>query len=232
MQMVILAGGLATRLGEISAKRPKSMTRVHGRPFIEHQIDLVRACGVTRFVLCVGHLGAQIRDHLGDGSRFGVRIAYSDEGETLLGTGGALKKAAPLLEECFCLMWGDSYLMLDYGDVARMFRDRESEALMVVYRNENRGDRSNVALRAGKVTCYDKWRDDSDMIYIDNGLSLFSKRVLDRIPGDRPYGVEQVFKELAEDGLLDAYVTTQRFYEIGSASGIEELERFLARDKE
>jgi len=232
MQMVILAGGLATRLGDLSANTPKSMIPVCGRPFIEHQISLVRAAGITDFVLCIGHFGNQIRDHLGTGEKLGVRITYSDEGEHLLGTGGALKKAAPFLEDAFCLMWGDSFLMLDYADIIETFWRRKSKALMVVYRNENKGEKSNVALGRGKVLAYDKWYADHGMKYIDNGLTVVSKQILDRLPGDSVCDIERVFQELAQEGSLDAYETSHCFYEIGSVAGLRDLERFLEMTKE
>src|SRR5690348_17236437 len=133
MQMAILAGGLATRLRPITETIPKSMVPVQGKPFLEHQIALVRAHGVTDLVLCVGHLYQPIEAYFGDGSRFGLRIRYSVEADRLLGTGGALKQAEPLLEDRFFLMYGDSYLLYDYAEV--MARARDHEALMVVYHN-------------------------------------------------------------------------------------------------
>ncbi len=232
MQMVILAGGMATRLGPIAETTPKSMALVQGRPFLEHQIELVCASGITEFVLCIGHLGGQIREYFGSGERFGARIAYSDEGENLLGTGGAVKKAEPLLDGAFCLMWGDSYLLVDYGAVAEAFTRRGSQAMMAVYRNENEGDTSNVVVQDGKVVRYDKWSGDPGMVYIDYGLSVLSKPVLDRIPPGGPHGIETVFRDLAGEGLLDAYEASQRFYEIGSVSGLQELEALLAAEQE
>lgn len=231
--MVILAGGLATRLGALSAKTPKAMIPVCGRPFLEHQIELIRAAGVRDLVLCIGHLGEQIREHFGDGEAHGMRIAYSDEGESLLGTGGALKNAAPVLHDAFAMMWGDSYLLLDYPAIWDSFHERRSTAMMVVYRNEGRGDKSNVWVHEGRVALYDKGTDSPDVKYIDNGLTVMRKSVLERIPEGQPYGIEDVFKELSREGLLDAWETRQRFYEIGSVSGLEELEALLrAREAE
>jgi NDP-sugar pyrophosphorylase family protein len=125
---------------------------VLGRPFLEHQIKLVREAGVERLVLCIGHYGEQIVERFGDGSAYGVEIAYSQEGEQLLGTGGALKKAEHLLDDAFMMMWGDSYLLLDYADIWKAFQAQDLPAMMVVYRNENQRVPSNVVVQDGKVS--------------------------------------------------------------------------------
>ena len=119
MQLAILAGGLGTRLGPLTANTPKSLVPVLGRPFLEHQIGLVRNAGIKRLVLCIGHYGQRIIERFGQGQAYGVEIVYSQEGEQLLGTGGALKNAEPLLDDAFMMMWGDSYLLLDYAAVWR-----------------------------------------------------------------------------------------------------------------
>jgi NDP-sugar pyrophosphorylase family protein len=117
MQAVILAGGLGTRLRPLTAKRPKAMVSIAGRPFLEYQIGLLRDAGIDDIVLCVGYLAEQIIDYFGDGSSFGVRLRYSVERERLLGTAGAVKQAEPLLTDIFFLTYGDSYLRLDYRAV-------------------------------------------------------------------------------------------------------------------
>ena len=126
MQMVILAGGLATRLKSLSIECPKSMLPIEGKPFLEHQVALLRKNGIRNIVLCIGHWGEQIEAYFKEGGRLGVHIQYSKEGSRLLGTGGALKKAAPLLEDAFFVMYGDSYLMLDYAHIEKEFRKKDS----------------------------------------------------------------------------------------------------------
>jgi NDP-sugar pyrophosphorylase family protein len=230
MQLVILAGGLATRLGDLSASVPKSMIPVCGKPMLERQIELARPCGVDDIVVCIGHLGEQIRAYFGDGEKWGIRIRYSDEGETLLGTGGALKRAEPLLDSAFMMMWGDSYLMVDYADVWRTFQSSGRTALMVVYKNHHAGDRSNALAADGMVTLYDKWSGREDLVYIDYGLSVFRRSVLERIPADTVFAIENVFRDLASEGELAAYEARARFYEIGSPAGLRELESLLGAD--
>lgn len=231
MQLAILAGGLGTRLGPLTASTPKSLVTVLGKPFLEHQIDLLRGAGVKRLVLCIGHYGEQIVERFGDGSAYGMEIAYSQEGETLLGTGGALKKAGELLDDAFMMMWGDSYLLLDYAAIWRAFQAQDLPAMMVVFRNQNQRVPSNVVVQGGKVAVYDKWAEDPDKVYIDEGLTCLRKEVLQRVPSGESFAVEQVFRDLAAEGKLAAYETDQPFYEIGSPEGIAELETILSRQE-
>jgi N-acetyl-alpha-D-muramate 1-phosphate uridylyltransferase len=147
--IVILAGGLATRLRPITEKIPKALVEVAGKPFLDHQIELLRRNGLTELVLCVGHLGEMIRDHYGDGSAWGVRLRYSFDGPKLLGTGGALKRALPLLGGHFLVLYGDSYLPIDYQAVLNAFRTANQPALMTVFANADAWDKSNVCGKTG-----------------------------------------------------------------------------------
>ena len=205
VQVCIMAGGLGTRLGGLTRDIPKSLVSVLGAPFIEYQIALLRDAGARRLVLCVGHLGEMISDRLGDGSGLGVEIAYSTEGEELLGTGGALRKAAPLLDDEFFLLWGDSYLRLDYAGIWQRARALDLPAVMVVYRNHNQRVPSNVALSGDRVAVYDKWTEDAAKVYVDEGLTYLRKKTLDRVPAGKPYAIEQVFAELAAEGRLGSH---------------------------
>jgi len=227
MQLAILAGGLGTRLGPLTADTPKSLVPVLGRPFLAHQIELVRRAGIKRLLLCIGHYGEKIVERFGDGGAYGVEIVYSQEGDQLLGTGGALKMAEGLLDDAFMMMWGDSYLLLDYAAIWRAFQEQDLPAMMVVFRNQNKRVPSNVKVDKGKVTVYDKWSQDPAKEYIDEGLTCLRKEVLRRVPAGQPFAIEQVFQDLAAEGRLAAYETDQPFYEIGSPEGIAELEKAL-----
>lgn len=225
MQVVILAGGVAMRLRPLTETVPKSMLPVSGKPFLEHQISLLRSHGVTDIVLCVGHLAHMIMDYFEDGSEFGVRLVYSQEGEPLLGTGGAVRKAASLLEEDFAVTYGDSYLMIDYADLFRTFRESRLPATMVVYRNEDRWDRSNVVIDGGKVAFYSKIERPPNTVYIDAGVSVFRKDTLSLLPQENPVGLDRLLQDLTNRQQLGAYESQQRFYEIGSFSGLQELQQ-------
>lgn len=228
MQIVILAGGLGTRMRPLTEQVPKAMIDVCGKPFLEHQIGLLKKNGVYDIVLCVGYLSKQIEAYFGDGSKFGVRIKYSKEKERLLGTGGALKHAEDLLEDEFFVMYGDSYLPIDFEEVRRHFKDAGRLGLMVVYKNMDRYDKSNVAIENGMVVAYDKDRKDKRMVYIDYGLSLLSKKVLSGLPQGEPFPLERVCKKLILQRQMCAFETAQRFYEIGSPEGLADLEGYLA----
>ncbi len=167
LPVVILAGGLATRLRPLTEKIPKSLVEVAGRPFLEHQIALLRKNGITEIFLCVGYLGAMIEERFGNGQQYGVRIAYSYDGDKLLGTGGAIKKVLPKLSEEFFVLYGDSYLPIDYQAVATHFRASGKPALMTVFRNDDAWDRSNVWFEEGILRLYSKTERHPKMHYID-----------------------------------------------------------------
>ena len=231
MQVAILAGGLATRLGSLTREQPKSMVRVHGRPFLEYQLENLSHDGVRDVVLCIGHLGEQIEERFEDGRRFGVNIKYSHEGERLLGTAGALKNAVRLLDSEFFVMYGDSYLFLDYNAIMAYFRGHNKLGLMVVYQNRDLYDKSNVMAENGIVKVYNKSKKSDKMIYIDYGASILRKETLELVPPDEIYPLDNLFASLVEHGELLAYEVYDRFYEIGSPQGLREFEKYISERK-
>lgn len=228
MQVAIIAGGLATRLGELTKSQPKSMVLIAGKPFLEHQLEYLKKAGVRNVILCIGHLGQQIEDYFGDGSKFGVSINYSRE-ERPLGTAGALKRAEPMLLDIFFTLYGDSYLFLDYKLALAHFKSKNKLGLMTVYKNRDLYDRSNTAVGDGMIKRYDKREKTQDMVYIEYGANIFDKKVLGMIPQDKPYGLEDLFPRLIEQNQLAAYEVTERFYEIGSKQGIQDFTGFIQR---
>lgn len=225
--IAILAGGRATRLGTLAAELPKALIPVAGRPFVDHQLALLRRRGVRRVVFCVGHLGEQIVAHVGDGAQLGMQVEYAFDGPRLLGTGGALRRAAALLGPLFWVLYGDAYLDFDYGAALDCLLGRSEPALMTVYRNEGRWDHSNAIYRDGRVVCYDKRRPSPEMAYIDYGASVLRASALVRVPTDEPYDLADLQHELAEAGLLAGYEVDQRFYEVGSIEGLRAAEAYL-----
>jgi NDP-sugar pyrophosphorylase family protein len=225
--VALLAGGLATRLHPVTEAVPKALVEVAGRPFIDHQLALLRRAGVRRVVLCLGHFGDLVRDHLGDGSAHGLELHYSHDGPRLLGTGGALRRAAPLLGELFWVLYGDSYLEVDYRAVLAALPPRPALGLMTVVRNRDRWDRSNAVYRGGRVLRYDKRRPSADMEYIDFGLSLLRAAALEFLPPDRPSDLADLYANMAERGQLAGHEVTERFYEIGSPTGLAETRAYL-----
>jgi NDP-sugar pyrophosphorylase family protein len=225
--VAILAGGLATRLKPVTDKLPKALVKVAGQPFVFHQLALLRGQGIARVVLCVGHLGEMVRHAVGDGSRFKIDIAYSFDGDRLLGTGGALRRALPLLGDTFFVLYGDSYLDIAFAPVLAAFERSGAKALMTVHRNEGRWDTSNVHFDGTRIVRYDKRAPTPDMRYIDYGLGILSAEVLSGRPADAVLDLADVYAELAAAGNLAGYEATKRFYEIGTARGLRETDAFL-----
>ena len=196
MPVAILAGGLATRLKPITEKVPKLLVDVAGEPFFSHQIRLLRKSGLERLVLCIGYLGEKIVESYGDGSKWGVRIEYSFDGPKLLGTGGALIRALPLLDDVFFVLYGDSYLPIDYLAVGEAFLKSGKQGLMTVYENSERYDSSNVWFQDGAIRAYDKKNKVPEMRHIDFGLGVFRASAFDGFPRDQVVDLAEVQKAL------------------------------------
>ena len=227
--VAILAGGLATRLRPITERIPKSLVPLAGKPFLAHQLELLRRQGLTRVVLCLGHLGQMVREQFGDGSTHGVRLDYSFDGPVLLGTGGALKQALPWLGEKFFVLYGDSYLPIDFAPVADCFERSGKLGLMTVYRNEGRYDTSNVVFADGEIKAYDKKTRLPEMRHIDYGLSVFSAAALDEYPPGVKFDLAELMQRLVARRQLAGFEVMERFFEIGSPGGLAELEALLAQ---
>ena len=227
MQAVILAGGLGTRLLPITEAIPKAMIPVGGRPFLEYQLALLKSHGITDIILCIGYLGDVLESHFGDGSRFGVSIRYGREGTRLLGTAGALKNVERLVCDDFFVTYGDGYLAIDYQRAMTYFRQHQRPGLMVVYKNRDRYDRSNVVVKGRFVAGYDKHRRLPGMEYIDFGVSILRRDVLRRIPPGLALSLEELYAGLIPQRQLLAYKARRRFYEIGSARGLTEFDTLV-----
>lgn len=227
LSVAILAGGAATRLRPITETIPKSLVSVAGRPFIEWQLEWLRKEGTEQVVLCVGYLGERIEEAVGDGGRFGLKVSYSYDGHKLLGTGGALRHALPLLGEVFLVLYGDSFLTCRLAPVEAAFRASGKPAMMTVFANEGRWDTSNVIFRDGRIVLYEKKNVSPEMRYIDYGLGVVSAPVLRALTEGKPFDLASVYTALARRGELAGFEITDRFYEIGSFSGLKETEEFF-----
>lgn len=226
--VAILAGGLATRLRPLTEKVPKVLVPVAGKPFLAHQLELLRRQGIRRAVLCLGHLGEMVVKEFGDGRSCGVQLDYSFDGPTLLGTGGALRQALPKLGAEFFVLYGDSYLTTPFATVAEFFERSGQPGLMTVFRNEGRYDTSNVVFREGRIVTYDKKARLPEMRHIDYGLSMFRASVFREWPAVQAFDLAEVMRQLVARGQLAGFEVPERFYEIGSPAGLAELEALLA----
>ncbi len=202
---------------------------VAGRPFIFHQLELLKAQGIERVVLCVGHLGEQIRATVGDGRESGMSITYSFDGTPLLGTGGAIRQALPLLGNEFFVLYGDAYLPCSFAAIQAAFEIARQPALMTVIRNENRWDRSNARFDGEGVLEYDKQSGRGDLTHIDFGVSVLSSAVFGPYAGQRCIDLADICRTLSRRGRLAALEVSQRFYEIGSLQGMRETDAYLSQ---
>lgn len=225
--VAILAGGLATRLRPLTEKIPKALIEINGEPFIAHQLRLLAEAGITDVVMCTGYLGHMIEECVGDGGRFGLRVRYSPDGPRLLGTAGCIKQAAGLLGETFFVLYGDSYLPCNYRAIGQAFVCSGKRAMMTVFRNEGLFDASNIEFADGRIVAYDKRNRTDRMRHIDYGLGVLQREALDIVPAGEPYDLAAVYQAMLARGELAAYEVPERFYEIGSTAGIEDLQRYL-----
>ena len=224
---VILAGGLGTRLRPLTDRQPKALVRVQGKPFLEHQLELLQRGGVREVLLLVGYRGRQIEQTFGDGAPRGIRLCYSLE-DVPLGTGGALRKAEELLPDDFLLLNGDTLMPLDYEKLEKAYRQSQKLGLLVAYENPDRALENNLALGSDRlVTAYHR-HNPAGLTHVDAGLGVFSKRVLQFIPSALRVSLEEeVYPMLIHRNQLAGFSTPQRFYDMGSFAGLEALERGL-----
>jgi N-acetyl-alpha-D-muramate 1-phosphate uridylyltransferase len=196
------------------------------------QIELLRQHGLTDIVFCVGYLGDQIEVALGDGAQYGVKLSYVSDGPQPLGTGGALRRALPLLKDAFLVLYGDSYLQCDYQAIVRAFHESGKDGLMTVFHNVSKWDRSNVIFRGGRIISYDKKAQSSQMRHIDYGLGVLKTCVVASYPAQTPLDLATIYQDLLAQNALAGFEVKHRFYEIGSVTGLEELREYFKRKTE
>ena len=231
LPVVILAGGLATRLGDIARTQPKCMVDVAGQPFLFHQLHLLYEQGIRQAIICLGHLGEQVVQAVGHDAAFGLEIQYSFDGPTLVGTAGAIRRALPLLPDQFFVLYGDSYLTCPFQAVQHAFQASGKLSLMTVFENDQQWDTSNVEFQNGRILAYDKISRTPEMKHIDYGLGLFSRSVFEAIPEDRPMDLASLYQDMLRRDQLAAFEIFERFYEIGSHAGLEETRKFLIHNE-
>jgi MurNAc alpha-1-phosphate uridylyltransferase len=231
-QAVILAGGLGTRMLPRTERVPKILLPVAGRPFAAWLLERIAASGITEVLLCVGHLGDEVRRELGDGAAHGLRIRYAEDGDRLLGTAGALRRALAELAPTFLVTYGDSYLPFDYrAPLVDLRAHPEALGTMAVFPNGDRFDRSNTRVAGPLVARYEKRPRgapaDPELDHIDYGATALRREVVEAIPEGAVLGLDAIQRDLAARGKLRAHVAGRRFFEIGSEEGLRDLEREL-----
>ena len=229
LPLAILAGGYASRLGSLTKDLPKCLIEINGRAFVDWQLDLLTKNGYSDFVFCVSYKSGIVQEYLGDGSDRGIKIRYSLDGDTQLGTGGAIQKALPKLGKVFGVIYGDSYLPINYEAVENNFSNSKCKALMTIYKNHNQFDSSNVEFHDGKLIDYQKGSDNKNMQHIDYGITFFREEAFRPWIDQSSFDLSVVCHQLAKNGQLGGFEVYERFYEIGSVQGIEEISQYLGK---
>jgi NDP-sugar pyrophosphorylase family protein len=216
--VAVLAGGLATRLQPLTQTIPKALVDIAGRPFIDYQLDLFRRRGMRRIVFCLGHLGEQVAEHLGDGSAWNMEFQYCFDGDRLLG-------------ECFWTCYGDSYMDIDYHGIFDFFKSQPEgvQGLMTVLHNANRWDSSNAVFQNGRLLRYSKRGADPLMTYIDYGVAILTRQTVLQIPPGEAYDLARLYETLVEAGKMEGYEVHERFYEIGTPASLAEAREHLGK---
>jgi NDP-sugar pyrophosphorylase family protein len=227
--MVLLAGGRGTRLAPLTDKVPKSLVDVAGRPFIEHQLRLFQRAGIHELVICVGYRGEQITSRLGSGAHLGLEIHYVCDGPTPSGTGGALRAAGRHLPDVFWVSVGDMFLDLDYRAMFEQFLGSGKPVMMAVIPNRGDRDMSNVLMRDGQLVRYDKGHRVRGMQYIDSGLALVHKRMLDFIPRQGASDLADLLMGLSNRGEIAAFEADIPYRDIGNPAALADTRSYLAQ---
>lgn len=223
-------GGLGTRLKEYTKACPKSLVDVGSRPFFDYELELLKGWGFRRFLFLIGYQADMIEEYYGDGSDKGISIEYCMDGEKLLGTGGAVRRAYDFLEDDFLLIYGDSFMDINYEEtVYRYFKGKEEgkRAIMTVLKNGDRFDKSNVIVKDGQIVLYDKHNTTPEMDYIDYGVCMYEKSLFDEFEKDVAFDIAVIQNKLSIEGKLAAHIVTRRFYEIGSPSSLKEFTEYI-----
>lgn len=224
---IILAGGLGSRLKNLTKEKPKAMIKINNKPFIYHQLNLLKQKKIKNVVICTGHFSNLIQEYVGNGRDFGLNVKYSYDGKNLLGTGGAVKKATQSLQDYFFILYGDSYLDISFEDLYKYYLANGKKPVMSLIKNNNMWDKSNIIFNKKKITCYEKNSKNKEMQYIDYGLSILNKSDFEQNSYGEIFDLSELFTDLARENKLLGYEYKKRFYEIGSTSGINDLSLYL-----
>ncbi len=228
LPVALLTGGLGTRLGKKTVKKAKALVDVAGQPFISRQFKYLKDQGIKEVIICIAHFGDQIREYIGNGSKYNLKISYSEDGSHLLGTGGSIKKASKILGENFFILYGDSFLPIDFSKVEKSFFEEKKPALMTVLKNANQWDRSNASLK-NKSVIYNKKNPTKSMNYIDYGLNVVKSSIFNNYPSNKAFDLADVFEDLSNKSLLAGLEIYDRFYEIGSVNGLNDTINFFKK---
>lgn len=226
---VILAGGLGTRLRTHVADKPKVLASVDGRPFLEYVLEQLISFGMKEAVLCIGYMGSQVKEHFGESYK-GLSLHYSEE-QTLLGTGGALRFALPLVKtETLLVLNGDSIcntdLMAFY--VAHAMSDAKASILVAEVPDTKRFGRVDLDLQ-GRIERFEEKGATAGSGLINAGIYLISRPLIEKIPRGRPVSLERdIFPQWIGDEFYGHKGEVKGFIDIGTPSSFQEAQTFFS----
>lgn len=203
------------------------MVKIHGKPFIQYQLELLKKNNLNDIILCVAQGSSIIENFVGDGRSFGLDVKYSYDGSNLLGTGGAIKNSLRNVNEYFFVIYGDSYLDINYKEVYDYYLLNDKKSVLTVFENNNLLDRSNIIFKNNKILKYCKNSDDKEMTYIDYGLSILNKKDFVDFDDKDSFDLSNLYDTLVKEDKLNAFKITERFYEIGSIEGINDFSKYM-----
>ena len=224
---VILAGGKATRLKNLTRKIPKSLLKFNDKPFLYYQLKLLKKNKIKKVIICTGHFSNHIEKYI-KSLKLGINISISIDGKKPLGTGGATSKIIKKINKNFFLIYGDSYLPTNFNRISNLFEKNSSDIMISIYKNRNLFDRSNVSIK-GKNLLYKKNTKNKNFAYIDYGLIIFGKNAKKYLPRKKVFDLSDFFHYLSKKNLLSFAVVKERFYEIGSIKGIRDFKKYLKK---
>jgi NDP-sugar pyrophosphorylase family protein len=226
--IVILAGGIGSRLGLLTKKTPKALIRIENKPFIHYQLKQLSKQGFNEVLICAGYLSRQIKKFAGIGKKFNLKIKYSIEKKKLLGTAGAIRKALPLLNDNFFIIYGDTYLPIKFKNLQKIYIKKKAKALITIYKNKNKLDKSNVCFKKKNIY-YEKNSNKKNMNYIEYGVSILNKSIFNYKNLKKISDLSEVFNYLSKKKILKYAIVRKRFYEIGSVSGLLQTKKFFTK---
>jgi NDP-sugar pyrophosphorylase family protein len=228
-QVVILAGGEAKRLRPVTESVPKALVKIEGKPFVDWQLELLAKNKFSRVIFCTSYKSDMIQNYVGNGSKYGLEISFVEDGKERLGTGGAIRNAIPHLDQEFIVMYGDSFLDINFQQVSHGFDHCSKPAMMTIYKNDGKYDNSNVKLNNRGDIFYNKENPDASFKYIDYGLIFFKREVFEETVIGKTFDLSEMLHKLSKQFRIAGFEVQSRFYEVGSFSGIIELETYLRK---
>lgn len=218
--VVILAGGLGTRIKKISKRQPKILLNINKKPFIYYLLNYLISCGVKKVILCTGYGHSNIKKYL-ENNKFKFKdldISLSYEGKKRLGTAGAIKIALDKIKTKFIVLYGDNLFDFDLKNLEKIKLKKNKLGLMVIKKNDSHYIKSNLIKIKNKFFYNKNFKKAQ---FYDFGVMLFKKEIFQKLIKNKKYDLSIVCKKLSDKDQLQYVITKKKLIEIGSIYGIK-----------